>query len=78
MSTESCVLHSRIILFFLSLYLTAATRTPRIHIDHLRSRDRRTDFPTAKDPRQPQFPAANLYRFPRRTETSDSLSSGSV
>lgn len=72
------MLHPRIILFFLFFYLTAATRTPHTHIDHLRSRDRRTDFPTAEDPRQPRFPAASLYRFPRRTETSDSLFSGSV
>jgi len=60
-------------------YLTAATRTPRTHINRRPcSRDRQTDLSTVEDPRRPRFPAANPCRFPRRTRTSGSLCSGSV
>lgn len=69
--------YSRVVLFFF-FYLTAATRTPRTRIDRLpRSGDRRTDLATV-DLQRPRFLVADPCRFPRRTRTSDILSSDSV
>lgn len=60
-------------------YLTAATRTPRTRTDRPpRFRDRRTDLPTVEDLQRPRFLVADPCRFPRRTGTSDTLSSDSV